>query len=120
VKRMLNIALVIGALLGIFGSQVALARGPQALQAESAAVSMSPDCMAAMQDQQPQPVEKPCKGMTLACIAAMGCALPLTLPAGAAALAGDVVGKPIHYMQQDGPLAGRSIGPEPDPPTFLT
>jgi len=36
-----------------------------------AASGMSEDCMKMMAQQQ-QPVQKPCKGMTLACIAAMG------------------------------------------------
>ncbi|MFX7930421.1 hypothetical protein ABTK36_19895, partial [Acinetobacter baumannii] len=47
---------------------------------------MSEDCMKMMAQQQ-QPTQKPCKGMTLACIAAMGCVVPMAVRNDAPALA---------------------------------
>src|SRR3546814_6203045 len=71
----LHLFLLLGALIGLLGQEAAFASGPPAVSAPMAVSSMadsgmSEDCMK-MMAQQPQPAQKPCKGMTLACIAAM-------------------------------------------------
>lgn len=75
--------------------------------------------MAMMTKQQPAPKEKPCKGLTLDCITAMGCAVPLM----AADLTGSLVTPRIYEKQAFWPatdvLAGQNFAPEPDPPTNL-
>ncbi|WP_204270114.1 hypothetical protein, partial [Enterobacter hormaechei] len=64
-KRLLALLLVIGALSGLFGAQMAAAHSvPQAAGAPLAK-GMDADCMAMMAKQQPAPSEKPCKGLTL-------------------------------------------------------
>jgi hypothetical protein len=63
--------------------------------------------------------KKPCKGLTLDCIAKMGCALPLAIATPAAILAAsDHRAAPTDQLPVSR-LRGRSYGPEPDPPLFL-
>ncbi len=74
------------------------------------------DCseMAAPQKQSPK---QPCKGLTLACIAQMGCTIPMTFEeprpltehAYAPRLAASWPTSPV--------LAGLDVAPEPEPPT---
>src|SRR3546814_2619291 len=83
--------LLLGALIGLFGQAVAYASVPSAVSAPMAMSGMtdsgmSEDCMKMMAQQQ-QPAQKPCKGMTLACIAAMGCVVPMAVRNDAPALA---------------------------------
>ncbi|PJG45269.1 hypothetical protein CAF53_24740 [Sphingobium sp. LB126] len=118
-KRLLALLLVIGALSGLFGAQMAAAHSvPQAADAPLAK-GMDADCMAMMAKQRPAPREKPCKGLTLDCIAAMGCVIPL--------VATDLAGSVETPRLSDAPsfwtthsiLTGKSFAPDPDPPTSL-
>ena len=91
VKCALHLFLLLGALIGLLGQEAAFASGPPAVSApvamsSMAASSMSEDCMKMMAQQQ-QPAQKPCKGMTLACIAAMGCVVPMAVRNDSPALA---------------------------------
>jgi hypothetical protein len=123
VKRWLSILMLAGALLGLLGQEAAFARGMPAAKAEqlsATAPQMSADCaeMMALANQQTQP-EEPCQGMTPECIAKMGCgatlALLLPLPI---ALPGEYrASMPLQASTM--PLAGRKIGPEPEPPAIL-
>src|SRR3546814_13459239 len=84
--------LLLGALIGLFGQAVAYASVPSAVSAPMAMSGMtdsgmSADCMKMMAQQQ-QPAQKPCKGMTLACIAALGCVVPIDVRTDAPGLAG--------------------------------
>jgi len=80
---------------------------------------MDADCMAMMAQQQPAPDKKPCKGLTLECIAAMGCMVPLA----AADLAGSVATPDTYgalgFWPTTSVLTGKSFAPDPDPPTKL-
>ncbi len=114
-KRLLALLLVIGALSGLFGAQMAAAHSvPQAAGAPLAK-GMDADCMAMMAKQQPAPSEKPCKGLTLDCIAA--------IPLVAADLAGGVAPARLYdapsFWTTDTILTGKAVAPEPDPPTSL-
>jgi hypothetical protein len=117
VKRCIHLALVFGALIGLFSQAVAYAHtpAPQAPQREA----MSEDCMEMMNMQPPTKRQMPCKGMTLDCIAAMGCTVPMVLgepfeigPSTAASIVAPWEAAPV-------PLSGRSIPPDPDPPSLI-
>src|SRR3546814_3589086 len=75
----------------LFGAELAYARSVPAT-APAKTMAMDADCMAMMAMQQPAPKEKPCKGLTLDCIAAMGCVVPLM----AADLTGGIAAPHIH------------------------
>jgi hypothetical protein len=119
VKRSLSLLLLLGALLGLFGQAAAFAIGPRLVTpAEvTAASSMPMDCAEMPQKDAEKPM--PCKGLTLDCIAAMGCVLPVVLgETGPLDMANDE-GTPLERSSTTPVLTGRSIAPEPYPPTRL-
>ena len=123
VKRALRLFLLVGALIGLFGQAVAYASVPPAMSAPMvmsgmADSGMSEDCMKMMAQQQ-QPAQKPCKGMTLACIAAMGCVVPMAVRSDAPALATPTAGSSLAFWTTTTVLRGSDLAPEPEPPTLL-
>lgn len=130
-KRLLILCLVIGALAGLLGAQAAYALGPASIapaalsaQAATAEHDMAGmDCAEMMAPATSHPAEhgpQPCKGMTPACIAQMGCTLPVLLvrsPSPAARVAISRVAVPPANSR---PLKGHADGPEPEPPAVLT
>jgi hypothetical protein len=119
VKRFLASLLLIGALFGLFGAQIASARSVPTAVSAPKAMTMDADCTAMMGEPQPAPEKKPCKGLTLDCIAAMGCMVPLV----AADLAGSVATPRIYgtlgFWPTTSVLTGKTFAPDPDPPTNL-
>jgi hypothetical protein len=120
VKRSLSLLLLLGALLGLFGQAAAFAIGPRvAATATEVAVAQSMPMDCAEMPRKPAKEPMPCKGLTLDCIAAMGCVLPVvlgdTLPLD---LTNDE-SAPLERWSSTPVLAGRSIAPEPYPPTLL-
>jgi hypothetical protein len=103
--------------MGLLGQQTAAAAAPEATQISMQTSSMSADCME-MMGKQPHPAEKPCKGLTLDCIAAMGCAIPLARLDAAAAVEQPVV-TPVMFWTTTRVLIGADLAPEPEPPTIL-
>lgn len=79
---------------------------------------MSEDCMKMMAQQQ-QPEQKPCKGMTLACIAAMGCVVPMAVRNDAPALGSRPADPSLAFWTTTTVLHGSELTPEPEPPTLL-
>jgi hypothetical protein len=123
VNRALSLLLLLGALIGLFGQAVAYASVQSAMPAQMtmsgiADSGMSEDCMKMMAQQQ-QPKQKPCKGMTLACIAAMGCLVPMAVRNDAPALAARPADPSLAFWPATTVLRGSEIAPEPEPPTLL-
>jgi len=119
-KRRFSLLLLLGALLGLLAQEVAFASAPaMPMQGtEIAAPAMSDECAEMMGIDKSQGKE-PCQGLTLDCIAKMGCALPSAVISLAMPLAAE-----FHLPGLLDPLPvrrlnGRTIGPEPDPPLFL-
>lgn len=130
-KRLLALMLLVGALTGLFGAQMAYAFSPHgpmsaiaAKPAETADHAMTGmDCaemdMAAMPKPPAHDPVQPCKGMTFACIAAMGCVVPLVTPPDTPILARHIASSSRLFAPAVAPLVGRSVGPEPEPPSPL-
>jgi hypothetical protein len=118
VKRVLHLLLLLGALTGLLGQEAAFASGPPAMSAPMAMSGMSEDCMKMMAQQQ-QPAQKPCKGMTLACIAAMGCVIPMAVRNDAPVLAAREANPTLAFWPTTTVLRGSNLTPEPEPPTLL-
>lgn len=118
-KRWLTFLLLVGALLGLLAQETAFASAPALPSAETAfAAAMSDECAEMMGIKKSQK-SAPCKGLTLDCIAKMGCALPLATATPAAMLAAsDHLTAPTDQLPITR-LRGRNYGPEPDPPLFL-
>lgn len=118
-KRWLTFLLLVGALLGLLAQETAFASAPALPSAETAfAAAMSDECAEMMGIKKSQK-SAPCKGLTLDCIAKMGCAIPLAVVTPAAPPAvGDYqreLADPLAVQR----LVGRSFGPEPEPPLLL-
>ena len=115
-RRLLPLALLVGALVGLLGQGAALALGP-AWQSVTATASTAPaDCMKMMQG---EPDDAPCKGLSLDCIAAMGCTVPVVLAPDAAPVALDDMPKLSVTPLPLPVLTGRSVAPTTHPPTRL-
>lgn len=115
-KRLIRMFLVLGAVIGLFGQGLALAYAGSS--PAMAKIAMADDCMSDMKAATAADGSKPCKGMTLACIAAMGCTIPLVVPADHV-FAGPVAqSAPIHGRGASTRLTGRELAPEPDPPSL--
>lgn len=117
VRRLLQLVLALGAMIGVFGQGMAFAYAPQRAHLAGKMV-MADDCMPGAEAGQPAKQSKPCKGLTLACIAAMGCTLPLAVPDDHALVAPAGRLAPIHDDVPARQLAGRDLAPEPDPPSL--
>ncbi len=112
-KCVLRLILLLGALLGIFGQQMAYAGGPGMVHIASSHETMT-GCDMAMSHRENG---KPRKDMSLDCIAAMGCTIPFVeaqapvthVPAERIALA------PASATTRV--LVGFRLSPEPEPPT---
>ena len=118
-KRLFASLLLLGALLGLFGAQLAAAHSVPTAMTTPQAMAMDADCMAMMAKQQPAPEKKPCKGLTLQCIAAMGCVVPLVAAdPGDSVAAARIYGAP-GFWPKTSVLAGKTFAPDPDPPTSL-
>lgn len=83
------------------------------------AMAMDADCMAMMAKLKPAPEKKPCKGLTLDCIASMGCVVPLVT----ADLVTDIKAPRCYgalaFWPTHDVLTGKSLAPDPEPPTIL-
>lgn len=112
--------LVVGAFVGLFGQQAAYAAGPgwsttvvTAIKADAS--TEASDCMKMMSEKPDQP----CDGLTLDCIADMGCVVPITLDGAQPLVAEQSFEQPRARLPRTSPLAGRMVPPEPEPPAAL-
>lgn len=116
VGYVLRIALMLGALAGLFGQAAALARLPDiAIQTHMA---MTEDCMQQMARGQTGKPEMPCHGLTLDCISAMGCVVNVTLAEPVVlpmALSSVVLAAAAPRATH---LSGRAVAPDLEPPTL--
>jgi hypothetical protein len=115
-KSLLGLLLALGALIGLLGQQAAYARGVALAVSAPAAAGMDADCMAMMKNAE-KPGPTPCKGMTLDCIAAMGCTVPLTLGEEPSFQLIAVPRPTLMFWPQPHALAGAEVGPELHPPS---
>ena len=120
-KSRLAFFLLVGALCGLFGLQSAYALGPLASPTAMAvghATPLTTDC-ADMVAQQPEQKQAPCKGLTLDCVAQMGCVVPMTIES--AAPVGDRTRTPSEpeFWPSVTVLAGNIVSPEQHPPSIL-
>lgn len=126
--RVLKLALILGALIGLFGQAAAYAAMPMAGTHVAQPVRMDHAAMTGMDCagmDMPAPAKAPahdpaapCKG-TLACMIAMGCVVPLVTPPGGPTLARHMVAVVPPVAATIAPLVGRSVGPELEPPSRL-
>jgi hypothetical protein len=115
-KRLFGLLFALGAILGLLGQQAAYARVLTLAVSAPAAVKMDPDCMAMMKSAE-KPAPTPCKGMTMDCIAAMGCAVPLTLSEEPSLQTIAASPSLVPFWPHTHVLAGYDLAPELHPPS---
>ncbi len=71
-----------------------------------------------MMQKAPQPAQMPCKGMTLDCIAAMGCIVPVLVRDEGAALAMPRTAPVQDFWPATLVLVGSDLPPEQPPPNI--
>lgn len=118
-KRVLHLLLLVGALTGLFAQHAAYAAGSHMVTSPMAASQMGEDCMEMMREQRPDPAKQPCKGLTLDCIAAMGCVVPVILGEPAALRVAPHAHGPPPFPVAVAVLAGKDLPPEQHPPSIL-
>lgn len=118
-RRALKLVLVIGVLLGLFGQTVAVAAGPRFTTAITSMTptTMSVECLGMMKDSGKSSL--PCDRMTLACIAGMGCLTITALEVPPTIVAEAMTGILPPTSPPFRALQGRSLQPEPHPPSSL-
>lgn len=114
-KHALSLLLLIGAMFGLLGEQTAAAASAPVV---AAAPAMSADCMEMMGEHPAKPDKQPCEGLTLDCIFAMGCAVPLMRDLAAPVAQAQVV-VPQRFWITTTVLSGTDLIPEQHPPTVL-
>lgn len=113
--RILRLLLLTFALVGLAGQSTAMAMAPAVTSpAKMQAMMSGMDCK-----DMPASDGTPCKKLTWQCIAAMGCLSAAALEPAAIATFGPMATRGSHCPSDATSLAGRSFGPEPDPPAFL-
>jgi hypothetical protein len=120
VKRRFSLLLLLGALLGLLAQEAAFASAPALPMQEMTAATpaMSDEC-AEMMGIEASHDKKPCQGLTLDCIAKMGCAVPLAVPSTAAIIAATTYVRGLPDMLPTRCLVGVTTEPEPEPPLIL-
>jgi len=109
--------LVLGALVGLFGQSMAYAIGPsKASRIEATHVMASGMDCEAMTPAHEEKSKQPCKGLTLACIADMGCIVPLTISEPPHGVERAAVAQPVATWPLLATLVGLEIAPEDNPP----
>ena len=118
-KRILRLLLLVGALTGLLAQHAAYAAGSHMVTSPIATSQMSEDCMEMMREQRPEPAKQPCKGLTLDCIAAMGCVVSVMLGDPAVLTVASHVHGPPPFRLAVPVFAGKDLPPEQHPPTIL-
>ena len=124
-QRLLKLVLLLGVMVGLFGQTMAMAAAPTCSATmrgmpamHGATTAISNDCMDMCSGMKPD--SAPCKKMSLQCLAAMGCTVPMFLEERPSTLSQTVLQKIAPTWPTVERLVGRSYGPEPDPPSFLS
>lgn len=110
--------LLLGALLGLFGQGIAYASAPAraATMEASHVMPAGMNCpeMATAHKQMPK---QPCKGMTLACIAQMGCVIPMAFEEPRSMTDHAYASRLAATWPISPALVGLDVAPELEPPT---
>ena len=114
-KRPIALLLLLGAMIGLFGQEMAFASSVR-ITKTSTHRAMMPGCTMPMAEQKQ---DKPCKGLTLECIAAMGCSIPLAHADEPAVIEPVSIVRIAPVATATKRLTGLRVLPEPEPPHSL-
>ncbi|MGH6785843.1 MAG: hypothetical protein ACREBO_03350 [Novosphingobium sp.] len=113
--------LLLGVILGLAGQSVAFASSPcaemQKEQTMSGPMAGMPDC--AMGQHKSDNGAAPCKDMTLGCLAMAGCVAIVAVDTLSPTIQAPLLIASLNLWPTTPVLLGRSIAPDPDPPSLL-
>ena len=120
-KFLLRHHLLLGVILGLAGQSVAFASSPcakmQKEQALPGPMAGMPDC--AMGQHKPDNSPAPCKDMTPGCLAMAGCIALIAVDTLSPTVTAPLLVARLNLWPTPPVLLGRSIAPDPDPPSLL-
>ena len=120
-KFLLRHLLLLGVILGLAGQGVAFASSPcaemQKEQAMSGSMAGMPDC--AMGQHKSDNGAAPCKDMTPGCLAMAGCVALVAVDTLSPTIQAPLLVASLSLWPTTPVLLGRSLAPDPDPPSLL-
>ena len=120
-KFLLRHLLLLGVIFGLAGQSVAFASSPcaemQKEQAMSGPMAGMPDC--AMGQHKSDSGSAPCKDMTAGCLAMAGCVALVAVDTLSPTAPAPLLVARFNLWPTTPVLLGRSIAPDPDPPSLL-
>ena len=120
-KFLLCHLLLLGVILGLAGQSVAFASSPcaemQKEQAMSGPMAGMPDC--AMGQHKSDKGSTPCKDMTPGCLAMAGCVALVAVDTLSPTTQAPLLAARLDLWPATPVLLGRSIAPDPDPPSLF-
>ena len=120
-KFLFRLLLLLGVILGLAGQGVAFASSPcaemQKEQAMSGPMAGMPDC--AMGQHKSDKDSAPCKDMTPGCLAMAGCVALVAVDTPSPTIQAPLLVASLNLWPETPVLLGRSIAPDPDPPSLL-
>ena len=118
-KFLFRLLLLIGVILGLAGQSVAFASSPCAKMQKEQATAMAGMADCAMSQHKADKKSAPCKGMTPGCLAMAGCAALVGLGTLSPNIEPPLAIAGLELCSATSVLTGRSVAPEPDPPSLL-
>ena len=111
--------LLLGVILGLVGQSVAFASSPCAVMQKErgSAISGMSDCV--MGQHKTDKGSSPCKEMTPGCLAMAGCAALVAVDSVTAKIEAPLMVARLDVWPATSVLDGRSITPDPDPPSLF-
>ena len=113
--------LLLGVIFGLAGQSVAFASSPcaemQKEQTMSGPMADMPDC--AMGQHKSDKDSAPCKDMTPGCLAMAGCVALVAVDTLSPTTQAPLLVASLNLWPETPVLLGRSIAPDPDPPSLL-
>ena len=120
-KFLLRHLLLLGVILGLAGQSVAFASSPcaemQKEQAMSGPMAGMPDC--ALGQHKSDSGSAPCKDKTTGCLAMAGCVALVAVDTLSPTVQAPLLVASLNLWPTPPVLLGRSIAPDPDPPSLL-
>ena len=118
-SSLLRLLFVFGAIIGLLGQEAAFAIGPSSATASTSTAmsAMSPECAEMMKQQAPQ--KAPCKGLTLDCIAKMGCGISIAFGPSSVEPLEPAVGTVLLASIPVALMTSRTLLPDKQPPKLL-
>ena len=118
-KSLLRLFLLLGVILGLAGQSVAFASSPCAVMQQERVSAMAGMSNCAMGQHRVDNYAVPCKNMTPGCLTMAGCAALAAIGSLPVNVEVPIIVARLDVWPATPVLSGRSVAPDPDPPSIL-